>query len=193
MITLKQTLATVLNPKNNINLIFSAECLEWVIISVLISLKQKRSVNNSIFEVVNVFFFSIKFLAEPRTEREEKWNFPNKIQKYVGGEQVVGGSGTVISALSGVSSSSSGSSGRPVTLVPNVNESQSRLLSSQVIIHVQATEKHLMLRERGFIRFILTSLFFFISICVLCISHGPKYTIYSDYIIFRKKSSHANW
>ncbi|KAJ8668008.1 hypothetical protein QAD02_009671 [Eretmocerus hayati] len=47
--------------------------------------------------------------------------------------QVMGGSGTVMSALSGLSSSSSGSSGRPahIPLVPNVNESQSRLLSSQ--------------------------------------------------------------
>ncbi|XP_058800880.1 uncharacterized protein LOC131669770 isoform X2 [Phymastichus coffea] len=57
----------------------------------------------------------------------QQYNFGGSNQLF----QVVGGSGTVISALSGVSSSSSGSSGRPIALVPNVNESQSRLLSSQ--------------------------------------------------------------
>ncbi|XP_015184100.1 PREDICTED: uncharacterized protein LOC107070420 isoform X1 [Polistes dominula] len=47
--------------------------------------------------------------------------------------QVVGGSGTVMSAVSGVSSSSGGSSGQPtpIALVPNVIESLSRLSSSQ--------------------------------------------------------------
>ncbi|XP_017764916.1 PREDICTED: MOG interacting and ectopic P-granules protein 1 isoform X1 [Eufriesea mexicana] len=47
--------------------------------------------------------------------------------------QVVGGSGTVMSAVSGVSSSSGGSSGQPtpIALVPNVIDSLSRLSSSQ--------------------------------------------------------------
>ncbi|KAL0111659.1 hypothetical protein PUN28_013088 [Cardiocondyla obscurior] len=47
--------------------------------------------------------------------------------------QVVGGSGTVMSAVSGVSSSSGSSSGQPtpITLVPNVIDSLSRLSSSQ--------------------------------------------------------------
>jgi len=47
---------------------------------------------------------------------------------------VVGGSGTVMSAVSGVSSSSGGSSGQPtpIALVPNVIDSLSRLSSSQV-------------------------------------------------------------
>ncbi|XP_017887643.1 uncharacterized protein LOC108629469 isoform X2 [Ceratina calcarata] len=47
--------------------------------------------------------------------------------------QVMGGSGTVMSAVSGVSSSSGGSSGQPtpIALVPNVIDSLSRLSSSQ--------------------------------------------------------------
>ncbi|KOC67049.1 MOG interacting and ectopic P-granules protein 1 [Habropoda laboriosa] len=47
--------------------------------------------------------------------------------------QVVGGSGTVMSAVSGVSSSSGGSSGQPtpIALVPNVIDSLSRLSSTQ--------------------------------------------------------------
>ncbi|XP_043685350.1 uncharacterized protein LOC122637342 isoform X2 [Vespula pensylvanica] len=47
--------------------------------------------------------------------------------------QVVGGSGTVMSAVSGVSSSSGSSSGQPtpIALVPNVIDSLSRLSSSQ--------------------------------------------------------------
>lgn len=47
---------------------------------------------------------------------------------------MVGGSGTVMSAVSGVSSSSGGSSGQPtpIALVPNVIDSLSRLSSSQV-------------------------------------------------------------
>lgn len=46
----------------------------------------------------------------------------------------MGGSGTVMSAVSGVSSSSGGSSGQPtpIALVPNVIDSLSRLSSSQV-------------------------------------------------------------
>lgn len=47
---------------------------------------------------------------------------------------MVGGSGTVMSAVSGVSSSSGSSSGQPtpIALVPNVIDSLSRLSSSQV-------------------------------------------------------------
>lgn len=56
------------------------------------------------------------------------------VKKIYGWWQVVGGSGTVMSAVSGVSSSSGGSSGQPtpIALVPNVIDSLSRLSSSQV-------------------------------------------------------------
>lgn len=57
----------------------------------------------------------------------------------LGGEQVMGGSGTASSAA-GLSASESSSSGRPtpIALVPNVATPQSRLLSLQVNIVVIA-------------------------------------------------------
>ncbi|TGZ46807.1 MOG interacting and ectopic P-granules protein 1 [Temnothorax longispinosus] len=61
------------------------------------------------------------------------FQFQEQVKKMYGWWQVVGGSGTVMSAVSGVSSSSGGSSGQPtpIALVPNVIDSLSRLSSSQ--------------------------------------------------------------
>lgn len=63
---------------------------------------------------------------------------------------MVGGSGTVMSAVSGVSSSSGGSSGQPtpIALVPNVIDSLSRLSSSQVNKYWKVTGEKLYNRFR---------------------------------------------
>lgn len=66
------------------------------------------------------------------------------VKKMYGWWQVVGGSGTVMSAVSGVSSSSGGSSGQstPIALVPNVIDSLSRLSSSQVNKYWKVTREN---------------------------------------------------
>lgn len=58
---------------------------------------------------------------------------------------MVGGSGTVMSAVSGVNTTSGGSSGRtaPIALVSNVNDSQSRLSLTQVNNRRQAIPIHI--------------------------------------------------